>query len=116
MVTSQGNSIVVCCARVILYNIILYFWETHSIWESFAFFMPAAGFSCCCYLGVVTPLSYSVVTPLRGAKPQVKGGVDGGCGGKAAKLPAPPTASQRITFMGRGGPEALRCHMSPKGV
>ena len=42
-------------------------------------------------------------------------GANGGCGGKAAKLPAPPTATQR-TFMGRGGPEGLRCHMSPKGV
>ena len=54
-------------------------------------------------IGFVTTQAYSL-------------GAKGGCGGKAAKLPAPPTASQRITFMGRGGPEALRCHMSPKGV
>ena len=39
-------------------------------------------------------------------------GAKGGCGGKAAKLPAPPTASQRKYFYGAGAPEGPRCHMN----
>ena len=49
-------------------------------------------------IGFVTTQAYSL-------------GAKGGCGGKAAKLPAPPTATQRKFIYGKTGPEGLCSYM-----
>ena len=52
----------------------------------------------------------SLATPTKGR------GASGGCGGKAAKLPAPPTAAQRKQIYGIGAPEGPRFHMNDEAA
>ena len=50
----------------------------------------------CLQMCIVPPLASSFTRCAR-SLPHQRWGANGGCGGKAAKLPAPPTASQRKT-------------------
>ena len=48
--------------------------------------------------------------------PSFSWGANGGCGGKEAKPPAPPTASQRKQIYGKAAPEGQRFHMNDEAA
>ena len=72
---------------------------------------------CCAAVGL-RPRAKSPHLPIRSlhSLPHLWWGANGGCGGKEAKPPAPPTAAQRKLIYGIAAPQGPRFHMKDEAA